>query len=69
MKRSQLTKYVKSKMTNCIVCNTPICEEDNFHLLKTTVGKYTLYTPVHYACAIAKAADMLTRRKKDDIQI
>lgn len=56
-------------MTNCIVCNTPIYEEDNFHLLKTTIGKCTLYTPVHYACAIAKASDMLKRREKNDIQI
>lgn len=52
MKLSQLTKYQKSRMSNCIYCGKPITENQEFQYASTKVGRYVAYAFIHNDCIV-----------------
>lgn len=71
MRTDELSKYVKSRMSNCIFCGKPITENQDFQYCSAKQGRFVAYVFIHSDC-IPEAQRYLQnveRGKKDDIRI
>ena len=64
MRISQLTKYVKSRMTNCIYCGKPITDNQEFKYCSARCGRYVAYVFIHNDC-IPKAQKFVESQEKE----
>lgn len=52
MLKSQLTKYQKSRMENCVICGKPITENQQFEFCTTRTSRSIVYAFIHSDCII-----------------
>ena len=50
MRISQLSKYMKSRVSNCIFCGKPITDKQDFEYCSTKWGRYVIYVFIHSDC-------------------
>lgn len=67
MRISQLTKYMKSRLSNCIYCGEEITDNQEFQYCSTKVGRYIAYAFIHNDC-IAAAQRYVSNQKYADIK-
>ena len=53
MKISELTAYQKQRLCNCIYCGRKIKEDEEFQMIRTKKGRYSIYTFIHKDCIYA----------------
>lgn len=56
MRISQLTKYMKSRLSNCIYCGKEITDNQEFQYCSTKAGRYVAYIFIHNDCIPAAQA-------------
>lgn len=64
MRSSQLTKYIRSRMTSCIYCGKPITDKQDFQYCSTRSGRYVAYVFIHSDC-IPKAQKFISNQEKE----
>lgn len=67
MKVSQLSKYMKSRVTKCIYCGKPITDKQEFEYCSTRIGRYVAYAFIHSDC-IPKAVKYVQNKQLDSIR-
>lgn len=63
MNVSQLSKYMKSRMTPCIFCGKKITDNQEFQWCSTKAGRYVAYAFIHNDC-IKDAQRYVERKSK-----
>lgn len=64
MRVSQLSKYMKSRISNCIYCGKPITDKQEFEYCSTKEGRYVVYAFIHSEC-IADARRFISANRKE----
>lgn len=67
MRASQLSKYMKSRISKCIYCGMPITDKQEFEYCSTRIGRYVTYAFIHSDC-IPKAAKYVQNKQLDSIR-
>lgn len=67
MNVSQLSKYMKSRMTPCIFCGKKITDNQEFQWCSTKAGRYVAYVFIHNDC-IKEAQKYINNQKYADIK-
>ena len=64
MRSSQLTKYIKSRMSNCIYCGKPITENQEFKYCSARTGRYVAYVFIHCDCIPAAQKYIISKKEE-----
>ena len=52
MLKSQLSKYQRSRMCNCVYCGKEITDNQQFEYCTTKISRFTVYAFIHSDCII-----------------
>lgn len=67
MKASQLSKYMRSRLSNCIFCGKPITEHQEFQYCSTRAGRYVAYAFIHNDCIPAAQKYVSNKNKLEEV--
>lgn len=62
MKINQLTKYQKSRISNCIFCGKPITENSEFQWCSARTGRCVAYIFIHNDCIKDAQKDVINQK-------
>lgn len=65
MIKSQLTKYQRSRMCNCLYCGKEISDLEQFEFCTTKISRFTVYAFIHSSC-IVKAQKFINFIDEED---